>query len=316
MGKYQLAPMLKRWLRIALGKSATAVAQGVGKCYSKSEIKGYYNDLTNKVSEATLLDAEGVPYNIMSHGEKVYSLVTISQYALGCYDLYLLNQDKAKLAHFLKLAEYLYQHQEDDGKWDARSSMGSSRQNSSCMAQGQGCSIMLRAYLQVGDKKYLESSKKAVDFMLISADKGGTILRKGESITFEKYPPEKGVASSVLNGWAFALFGLYDYYLLTKDEYVKDIFMQSCKTMATNISLYDCRYWSMYDLVGTIASPAYHDLHIALLRVLADLSGENKLAFYASKFEQYRCNPIKKGAAIVKKIIQKLTTKSDAFIVQ
>ena len=104
MEKKQIIPMLKRWTKIILGKSAAAVQQGIGRCYKKNEIKGYYNDLTNKVTPATLLDSNGIPYNLMSSGEKVYSLVTISQYALGCYDLFLLNNDYDKLQIFLKLA--------------------------------------------------------------------------------------------------------------------------------------------------------------------------------------------------------------------
>ena len=50
--------------------------------------------------------------------------------------------------------------------------------------------------------------------------------------------------------------------------------------MATKINKYDCGYWSMYDLVGTIASPAYHDLDIALLSVLSDLSGQENMKYY------------------------------------
>ena len=77
-------------MNIALGKSAVAVEQGVGKCYSRDRIRGYYNDLTGKVSPATLLDDEGIPVNITSSGARVYSLVTIMQYALGCFELYLM----------------------------------------------------------------------------------------------------------------------------------------------------------------------------------------------------------------------------------
>ena len=77
-----------------------------------------------------------------------------------------------------------------------------------------------------------------------------------------------------------ALFGLYDYYITTKNVDIKEIFHKSCKTMATKINKYDCGYWSMYDLVGTIASPAYHDLDIALLSVLSDLSGQENMKYY------------------------------------
>ena len=56
MENKQIIPMLKRWTKIILGKSAAAVQQGIGRCYDKNEIRGYYNDLTNKVTSATLLE--------------------------------------------------------------------------------------------------------------------------------------------------------------------------------------------------------------------------------------------------------------------
>lgn len=308
--------MLKRWFNIVMGKSTAAVEQGIGKCYSKSEVMGYYNDLTNKVTPNTMLDDDGVPYNLMSSGKKVYALVTISQYALGCYDLYLLNGDLQMRARFLKLAEYLRVRQEESGKWDARASMGSYKDNSSCMAQGQGCSIMLRAYLESHDEAFLVCAGKAIRFMMSDAKNGGTRLLDNGRLTYEKYPIENGKASTVLNGWAFALFGLFDYYLVTTSDEIRQEFDASCKTLADIISEYDCGFWSRYDLIGTIASPAYHDLHIALLTALGDLSGQQRLTEYAEKFRKYQKNPLFVASAVAWKAVQKMLGDSDAFIVQ
>ena len=51
---------MKRWVKMFTGKSSFHVKQDVGRLYSKNEIKGYYNDLTNKVSDATFLDENGM----------------------------------------------------------------------------------------------------------------------------------------------------------------------------------------------------------------------------------------------------------------
>lgn len=308
--------LYKRWFNIIFGRSTAAVEQGVGKCYKKDEVRGYYNDLTNKVNSGTLLDEEGIPYNIVSSGEKVYSLVTIAQYALGCYDLYLLKNDLTMLHKFMKLAEYLLVHQEENGKWDARASLGSTRGNSSCMAQGQGCSIMIRAYLYSKDVRYFESAEKAIDFMLLPIEIGGTTIQTNKGISLEKYPPENGKVSSVLNGWIFGLFGLYDYYLVTNSQKIKEIFDTSCKTLTNKIMEYDCGYWSKYDLLGTMASPAYHSLHIALLHVLADLSEIQILDVYSERFSKYYANLICKIRAVMYKVVQKVKADEEIFIVQ
>lgn len=306
----------KRWLNIILGKSAVAVEQPIGKCYSKTEIRGYYNDLTGKVTASTLLDDSGIPVNITSNGKKVYSLVTIMQYAIGCYDLYLIDHDETYLSRFLSLADYLTDKQYPNGKWDARASIGSSKGNSSCMAQGQGCSILLRAAQETGDFRYVYAAEKAMAFLLTSVDEGGTAMYGEGEVSFEKYPPQDGKNSSVLNGWAFALFGLYDYVLYSGSKEHRKIWEQSCKTLEKRLPMFDRGYWSDYDLIGTIASPAYHQVHISLLAALADLSGSSTMSRYAERFASYEKSSIKRLRAIMVKFIQKLTQPADAFFVQ
>jgi heparosan-N-sulfate-glucuronate 5-epimerase len=312
----KIVQLTKRWLNILSGKSTVAVKQGAGKCYTKGSIQGYYNDLTGKVSPSTLLDENGIPINIVSSGEKVCSLVTIMQYALGCYDLYLLENNEGCLEQFLKLADYVLEHQEESGKWDARASIGSSKGNSSCMAQGQGCSILLRAYQETNDARYFQAARKAVSFMLLPSDKGGTAVYQGDDLSFEKYPPQDGAVSSVLNGWIFALFGLYDYALCTDSSEYRDILERSCRTLEEELPLYDRKFWSNYDLIGTIASPAYHSVHISLLSVLAELTGSQTMQAYAERFENYEKSPLNYMRAVAVKIVQKLTRPADAFLVQ
>lgn len=306
----------KRWLNILSGKSTVAIKQGAGKCYAKESIRGYYNDLTGKVSPSTLLDKNGTPVNIVSSGERVYSLVTIMQYALGCYDLYLLENNEAYLEQFLKLVNYILEHQGKNGKWDARASIGSSKGNSSCMVQGQGCSILLRAYKMTNDFRYFQAAQKAISFMLLPCNQGGTTVYRGDSISFEKYPPQDGVISSVLNGWIFAMFGLYDYVLCTDSSEYRDILERSCRTLESKLLQYDRRFWSNYDLTGTIASPAYHSAHVSLLSVMAELVGSRTMQSYAKRFESYEKSPLNYMRAVVIKIAQKLTHPADSFFVQ
>ena len=42
---------IKKWYKMMTGKSISHVNQGVGTCYSKTEVAGYYNDLTEKVTK-------------------------------------------------------------------------------------------------------------------------------------------------------------------------------------------------------------------------------------------------------------------------
>lgn len=53
---------IKKWTRMCLGKSILHVDQGEGKIYSIEEIKGYYNDLTEKVTKLQEIGKNNLPF--------------------------------------------------------------------------------------------------------------------------------------------------------------------------------------------------------------------------------------------------------------
>ena len=79
-----------------LGKSISHVNQGPGRFYSKNEIAGYYNDLTEKVLKRTDV-VNDVPFSMVDSGAKVYFSIEIFQYGLGAYVLYLQEASDAYL---------------------------------------------------------------------------------------------------------------------------------------------------------------------------------------------------------------------------
>ena len=79
-----------------------------------------------------------------------------------------------------------------------------------------------------------------------------------------------------LNGFMFAIFGLYDYYELTKSDTVKDILRATLTTIKYNI--YDYRVEddiSYYCLRHNIQDPFYHKIHIAQLKYLTNITGDS-----------------------------------------
>ena len=186
----------------------------------------------------------------------------------------------------------------------------------SSMAQGEGVSVLLRAYKHTSDIKYYETAKKAIDFMLIDIEKGGTTkyLDNKEEIIFQEYVCSNYLG--VLNGWIFSIFGLYDFVIIEKNmkkesyEYYKNILDKSIKTMEKYLRKYDRKFWSNYDLVGTITSPAYHDLHIMQLNVMYNLFKNEEFKKYSDKWDKNKKSFICKGLAVLIKIKQKIIRKS------
>lgn len=168
--------MFKRWFMMLTGKTAVAVKQDVGKKYSKNRIEGYYNDLTGKVCDNTELDKDGIPVTSIAGGEKVHFPIAVFQYGLGCYDLFLLTKEDDYLKKFYKIVSWTVDNINQNGSWDCFSSIKSDRYNVSSMCQGEGASLLFRAYADSHDSTYKELGEKAVDFMLLPIIGGYCLL--------------------------------------------------------------------------------------------------------------------------------------------
>ena len=308
--------LVKRWMKMAVGRNSVAVKQGIGKCYSIDDIEGYYNDLTGKISGNTLLDENGIPVNIIEGNKKVYFPISIFQYALGLWDLYLMSKEDEYKNHFLKICNWVLENQKEDGSWDCFSPIGYKKLTVSSMGQGEAVSVLIRAYKLTGEEEWLYSSKKAINFMITEVKDGGTMKKDDDNTVFEEYAGIDSDKKSVLNGWIFSLFGIYDYLKVVKDETIYQIFTNSVNSLVNNLQYYDCGYWSLYDRNGRLASPAYHDLHIALLNAMYTITGYKQFLNYAQKWEKYKNSRIGKLKAFFKKIVQKLGDNPEGIVVQ
>lgn len=297
--------LLKRWMNMFFGKSAFHVEQGRGKCYSKREVKGYYNDLTNKVSDKTILDKKGIPINTTIANVEAYFPITIFQYGLGLYDLYLQENQADYLKKFINIANWAIEKQEENGMWDCMGQLkDKAHETQSAMCQSEGASVLLRAYVETKDTKYYDCASRAIEFMIKDKEEGGTCYYENGRPIFQEYVSSYNL--SVLNGWIFSLFGLFDYTRINKEEKYKTILENSLEAMCQNLKNYDRKFWSNYDIKGTIASPSYHDLHIKQLQLLYELFGKEELNQYAKKWEGYQKSPINKLCAMVIKLKQKM----------
>lgn len=281
------------------GKSISHVNQGVGTCYSKTEVAGYYNDLTEKVTrdDPDIL----VPKYHVDTGEEIYFSIGIFQYGLAAYDLYLTTHDEVYKNKVIACAEWAVENQQDDGGWIT---FAYNKPNApySSMVQGEGISLLIRAAILTGDNRYDESSNKAKDFMIKPINEGGTAEYNGQNVIFY----EDTGNPVILNGWIFSLWGLFDYCKYNKNNEVEDIFERSLQTLKKQLSLFDIEYWSKYDVRRKISSPFYHKLHIAQLKVMYDLFGDEIYKEYALKWEAYQNSFWKKGRAVFKKAMQKI----------
>lgn len=271
--------------------------------------------MTGKTRWAGLLDDEGIPLNQLLDGTVRYFHTTIIQKALGHHDLYILNQDNRHLDEFLKICNWLINNQDEKGGWDVSHSVGFKEPfRYSAMPQGQGVSALLRAWKLTGEEKYVIAAKKAYDIMITPIEKGGAAYYENDDIYFEEYP--SAVRNTVLNGWIFSLFGVYDLFLATGENNYKEAFDKSFRTLKNNLPVFDSGFWSYYNQEKALASPFYHNLHISQLEALFKATGDDFVRQYIEKWKGCRDSFSKRNYALALKIYQKIVRPAQVVVVR
>ena len=290
---------IKKWYKMMTGKSISHVNQGVGTCYSKTEIAGYYNDLTEKVTkdDPNIL----VPKYHVDTGEEIYFSIGIFQYGLAAYDLFLKTHDEIYKNKLIACADWAVANQQADGGW-VTFAYNKPEAPYSSMAQGEGISMLIRAAIVTGDKRFTNAADKARVFMLKPICEGGTTEYDGENVVFY----EDTDNPVILNGWIFSLWGLYDYCKYFRDKESDIILKRTLETLKRKLPDFDTKYWSKYDDGKNICSPFYHKLHIAQLNAMYDLFGDSIYKDVADKWEKYQNSYWKRKRAFCKKVMQKI----------
>lgn len=294
---------IKKWYRMLTGSSIMHVNQNLGQCFKPGELAGYFNNLTEKVlKDPATLEKKSLPTATDESGNPVVFPVTIFQYGLGAYDLFLQTEEEKYLSQFLNCAGWAFDNQLDLGAW-SNFYFVYPNDPYGAMCQGEGASLLLRAWKVTGEEKYLQAAKRALDFMLKPVEEGGTARYDGEDLILLEYTH----LPAVLNGWAFALAGLYDMVVSGQGEDYRPALEQTVDSLEKYLPAFDNGYWSLYDLDRKLTSPFYHDLHIAQMQAMKLMTGREVFGEYAVKWEKYAQNKWNSARAFIKKAWQKVT---------
>ena len=198
-------------------------------------------------------------------------------------------------------ANWAVEHQKSNGAWVNFAHINMEKPYSS-MAQGEGISLLLRAYNSSKNQTYLNAATKAVEFMLTPVEKGGVTKYDGDDV----YLMEFLYLPLVLNGWIFSTWGLLDYCKVVENPCVYDILKKTCNSLKNKLADFDTGFWSMYAEGKIIASPFYHKLHIAQLNVMFELTGETIYKDFANRWAAYQKSFFCSRCAFIKKAMQKV----------
>jgi heparosan-N-sulfate-glucuronate 5-epimerase len=280
---------------------------------SFAEVGPYYMTFEHKALYKGPFDPNGIPL-LDYHGDvgRQYNPIAVAQYALGNYNLFRETGEAIWKDKFLVNAEwlldnlllwpsgmYLWPHYFDfeylrplKAPWF------------SGLAQGQGLSALIRAFVETKEFKYYSAAEKVFQSLTLTIAEGGVLHRDDRgNLWIEEYlvdPP-----THILNGFIWALWGIYDYLILTQEAKTRTLFDLFCKTLRGHLQEYDAGFWSFYELtpqrIKSLASPFYHRLHIVQLQVMHLMTGDSTFFSYAQKWQHYLENPLFRTMAVTYK---------------
>lgn len=285
------------------------------------QLGAYYMPFTQK-ADYNYLDPNGIP--LLDYRGALgpqYNPIAIAQYGLGNFNQWLSAGSEAvakeRFARFLRVSDWLVEHLEPNHAgfdcwmhkfdWDYRETLRAPWY--SALAQGQGISVLVRAFQATKEERCLDAAQRAFRCFHAEIGDGGVIFTdRDANLWFEEYivnPP-----THILNGFIWASWGVYDYALLTGDRSASELFSRAVVTLERVLERFDIGFWSLYELSGTflpmLASSFYHNLHIAQLQVMHRLTDLPVFRTYAERWESYAKSPWRRRTAVLGKAAFKL----------
>jgi heparosan-N-sulfate-glucuronate 5-epimerase len=263
-----------------------------GQRWTKDGVAGYFLDLRGKTATAGARDPESL------------QPVSLAQLALGWWERYL-DAETGAGARFDAIADLLAQRAvpvDAELRWPYKVAIPKYGLRSgwcSAMAQGQVASVFVRQFLRTGDGRWADHARGALrplvdDSELVSQTPAGQVLEEAPSD-----PP-----SHILNGWIYALWGLWDAGVGLQDGKAAQAFAAGVASLRAMLPAYDVGWWTRYSLyphvLVDLAKPFYHRIHVLQLEMTARATGHSDLAATAERWRGYDRAPNRVGAVAQK----------------
>jgi D-glucuronyl C5-epimerase-like protein len=235
-------------------------------------------------------DADGIVYKVVD-GRRVYSPGNLGNDGIRYVDGYVRTGDPAYLDRAVVRAKkllsisrlsggaryfpYLYDYSTEKLKapWY------------SAYSQGFALSLFVRLYRVTGIQSWADRAREtAMSFRRLGrVTQPWVAYVVSNRLWLEEYP--SATPTHVLNGFNFALFGLYDYERLTRDPAARDLLRGALRTIRSFGTTFRVPGGiSYYDLVHRTRFAKYHVIHTWQLQDLAAISGD---PWYASLAAAY-----------------------------
>lgn len=176
----------------------------------------------------------------------------------------------------------------------------------SAMAQGLALKSYLHAYELSGNESYLTTARRIVKSFSVEIEDGGVLYLDPDTggYWYAEYGCEN--PPGVLNGFWFALDGLYEYYNLTGDSEALVLYLRGLDELKHSLPDFDSGSWTYYDLEGYPSDLIYHNLHVQIMNDLYNQTGDEIFYEYSERWRRYNYSSPRFGLMLSKNLVRKL----------
>jgi hypothetical protein len=268
---------LRRHIRAALSRGAGYEAQPLGTRFDGTASAGYFIDFSAKTTTPTSQHPERLPP------------AGLAQLALGWWERAVGGEHEA-FEHFDRVVLQLARRAQRVGDtliWEYDMPVpkyGISPPWSSAMAQGQAASVFVRAAMR--NEAAADIAVRSIRPLvrrtrpLVAITSVGPVLEEAPTV----------LPSRILNGWIYALWGVWDTANALGLGDAAVLFEASASALRQTIEAYDTGWWSRYSLYANqsdLAKPFYHRLHVDQLEAMYRLTGWGEFRAVSRRWNGY-----------------------------
>ncbi len=288
---------------------------GISDDLTGEKLGDYYLLFTEDLAKLNALiigyDENGIPLNRgyidVEKAAPHYYPISIGQVALAIYNTYSRTGASDKRTHFLKIADWFVEQTNTSPDLGAywltdvpKPEYQVTKPWKSAFTQSRAISVLMRAWQLTKSETYLNLATEALmPFEKDISDGGVAIRRDGVPIFYEEYVAEQ--PTRVLDGHAFALFGLFDFVRATSfsehlesNQQAQRLFDEGIEGLVESLPTFDLGYWARFNHCEIENYPTwdpctltYLQLVITQLEILFRISNHKVLRQYQEKFRQY-----------------------------
>lgn len=282
--------------------STTKASQSAGGPPQPDVLNPFYDRIQTDLASAEI-DATGLALYRDITGEVAPHPIVNAQYAMSALLEWENSGDQIWLDRAIRNAQELIDtHVERDGAWWYQYDWDWTYLDRtltapwwSGMAQGEALTVFSRlAQIQPENAIWREAAARTFDSFLQrgsgNTEPWSTVIDNGY-LWFEEYAGDQPPLL-VMNGHVFAIFGLYEYWLLTADERAATYIDGGATAILNSMPLIRAEgevsyYCSQREYCRRIEwqNPTYHPIHMQQLKALGRITGEQQFDQWAALLE-------------------------------